>query len=720
MIDINNLNPIIKTLLSKIGVNSKADVFDFFYQDIYSLFNPFEIKDIDALISRIKEAIDNNEYILVYGDKDADGVTAASIVYNTIRAITDKVYAYVPSQDIGYGLSKVIIEEYASQGVSLIITVDCGISNVEEVAFARNLGIDIVVSDHHDLPETLPDAYLLFNPKIKDSGFNGCYYSGASVAFKLMTGLVFSYSKFYNKDIIILDYEVDKESNSIKNIKALRLKNFLADSEIFAFEKTKDGYKAMYIDYYEDFISEEEVLEELASYMFEGESVSLVLTGGEERLKKLLYIYERYEIELPAYEEVFNLLDLAVCYGNINLKETKTLKDFALSLNINIYRYEGLSFSDMLIKAAVFQRLFLLSQKKIMDFVKRESILACISTVADIIPLLGESRVIVKTGLDELNKTPHIRYQTLIEKVRQNKEAKIDSMFLGWKISPFINAAGRMGMPDKALKFLIATDTTEMISLCNEIWSLNEERKLRTGDNVSTITGIIEESANFESKSIIVVRSDAIDIGLTGLIASNIMSKYSKPAIVVACNNEDNNCVGSARSRGDDNVRDMLEYTKESLTQFGGHKNAAGFSLNLDNYENFKNKVEEYATKKTFGLNKEEKKYSMKLNFSDITLTLAENLELFEPYGTSNEEPIFATYNVSIKSIKRIGNNRHVSISLFDSGKMFNAVIWDVNDMDYLKMSESKNIDIIYKIKVDRFKTNSSEVKLFISSYELR
>ena len=171
MNNIDNLHPIVKELLNLRGITSNEDIFDFFFQDIYSLSNPFNIKDVNVFVDRLKEAIDNDEKILVYGDKDADGITAASIIYNTLKIVTKNIEAFVPNHTTGYGLSKTVIEEYANSGVSLIITVDCGISNVEEVEFARDLNIDIIVTDHHDIPEILPNAYAIFNPKISNTGF---------------------------------------------------------------------------------------------------------------------------------------------------------------------------------------------------------------------------------------------------------------------------------------------------------------------------------------------------------------------------------------------------------------------------------------------------------------------------------------------------------------------------------------------------------------------
>lgn len=719
MIDIENINPVIKSILDSIGVKTKNEIFDFLYQDIYSISNPFEIKDIDVFVSRVKEAVRSNEKILIYGDKDADGVTAASIIYNTLKAVSKNVEAFVPNHDTGYGLSKKVIEEYAKSGTSLIITVDCGISNIEEVAFARELSIDIIVTDHHDIPETLPDAYVIFNPKLKNSGFSSLNYCGCAVAFKLMQAFVFSYTKFYERDVVILDYEINKVSNEIRNIKALKMTNFVYGGEIFAFEKNEDsGYKTIYSDYYEETLSEEEVLEELASYMFEGDRVVLVLTGGIERLKKLLSIYERYEIYLPQYEEVFNLLDLGKYYGNVNLKNIKTLKDFALALNVNIYKYENLAYKDMLIKADIFQRLFYISQEKLNAYMKRECILVALGTIADIIPVIGESRAYVKCALKELRETKHIRYNAIFNKINLLKD-KIDTQTISWRFAPFINAAGRMGKPEYALRLLTCETEKDALYFSDEIFNMNEERKSLTDENFSAVADYINKSRLYEDH-VIIVKSEKVEQGLTGLIAGRVVSEYGKAAVIISENKELGICVGSARSRGLDNVRDMLEEANECLEKYGGHKNAAGFSINSSNFERFSELAKEYAEKKSFGNENETKKYTMKLDFKNITLSLAETLELFEPYGYGNEEPIFASYNVCITDIKKIEKNKktHLMLDLSQNKKTIRGVIWNVEENEYIKLKNSNFINITYKIRVNRF-NGLSDVRIYIESYEI-
>ena len=716
--NIDNLHPIIKELLNLRGITSKEDIFDFFFQDIYSLSNPFNIKDIDVFVDRVKEAIDNDEKILIYGDKDADGVTAASIIYNTLKVVTKNVEAFVPNHTTGYGLSKSVIEDYANSGVSLIITVDCGISNVEEVEFARDLSIDIIVTDHHDIPEILPNAYAIFNPKISNTGFVSKNFSGCAVAFKLMQAFVFSYTKLYNKDIIVLDYELDRAKNRLKKIRALKSTNFVICDEIFGFELINEsGYKSMYIDYYDELITEDEVLEELASYMFEGDGTVLVLTGGEDRLKRLIALYEKYEIYLPEYDSVYDLLQLGANYVNVNIKTTKTLNDFALALNVNIYRYEGIEYKDLIIKTEIFRRMFYISQKQLQNYIRKKSILVLFGSVADVVPLIEENRAYVKCALKELEKPSHIRYNVILEKINL-LNTKVDTQAISWRLAPFINAAGRMGKPEAALKLLTCELKEEAVTLSEEVYNMNETRKSLTESNFSIVNEYIKTNSCLKLP-IIIVKSNKIEQGLTGLIAGKVLSEYGKTAVIMH-ESDDGICIGSIRSRGDDNARDLLEAASVYLIKFGGHKNAAGFTLNTDNFDKFSSKIIKYAASQNFNTEKKEDVFDTELDFKYIDLKLAKDLELFEPYGSGNEEPVFMSKNVKVNDIKKMPKNNkiHLRLELMQSNKNISAIIWNSSEEEISKLLNSNYIDIIYKLKVNRF-SGSEDARIYIDSYKI-
>lgn len=721
-IDINNLNPIIKDLLDLRGIKTKSEIFDFFFQDIYSLSSPFSIKDMNIFVDRLKEAIESGEKILIYGDKDADGITATSIIYNTLKSVTKNVEAFVPNHSTGYGLSKSVIEEYASSGTSLIITVDCGISNVEEVEFARGLSIDIIVTDHHDIPEILPNAYAIFNPKLSNTGFVSKNFSGCAVAFKMMQAFVLSYTKIYNKDIIVLDYEIDKENNILKKIKALKTTNFVPNNEPLGFEAIKENensYKSIYADYYDELLTEEEVMEEIASYMFEGDGAILVLTGSEERLKRLLLIFEKYEIFLPAFEKIYDLLRIGATYGNINIKDIKnfkTLEEFALALNVNIYKYENIEYRDLIIKMEIFKRMFYISQKQLQNYLKRESILVALGTVADVVPIIEENRAYIKCALEELSKPPHIRYNIILEKINL-LNTKIDAQTIGWKLAPFINAAGRMNKPEYALRLLTSELKEEASQLSEEIYNMNEKRKYLTDECFNIVSEYIKNN-DCLSMPLILVKSKEIEQGLTGLIAGRVLNKYGKTAIILYENEELGICTGSIRSQGDNNARDILEFSSKYLNKYGGHKNASGFSLNIDNFDKFAKKIMEYSLENNLeSSEKENKNYDIELDFKYIDMQLAETIEYFEPFGYSNEEPIFYSNNVKIeKVIRRPKNDKlHLNLELNQNNKNIIALLWDSNEEEYHKLENSNYIDIFYKLKVNRFR--GSSIRLLLENY---
>ncbi|ASJ21266.1 single-stranded-DNA-specific exonuclease RecJ [Brachyspira hampsonii] len=717
--DINNLNTSILELLKLRGITSKEDIYDFFFQDIYSLSNPFNIRDINVFVDRVKEAIENDEKILIYGDKDADGITAASIIYNTLKMVTKNVEAFVPNHTTGYGLSKAVIEEYANSGISLIITVDCGISNAEEVEFARDLSIDIIVTDHHDIPEILPNAYAVFNPKISNTGFVSKNFSGCAVAFKLMQAFVFSYTKLYNKDIIVLDYEIDRSKNVLKRIRALKSTNFVISDEVFGFEliNSDNRYKSIYADYYDELMSEDEVLEELASYMFEGDGCVLVLTGGEDRLKRLIHLYGKYEIYLPEYDNVYDLLQLGAKYGNVNIKTTKTLDDFALALNVNIYRYDNIEYRDLIIKMEIFRRLFYISQKQLHSYIKKKSILVLFGSVADVVPLIEENRAYVKCALKELEKPSHIRYNIILERINL-LNTKIDTQAISWRLAPFINAAGRMGSPETALKLLTCEIKEEALTLSNEVYNMNETRKSLTESNFTIVNEYIKANSCLDLP-IIVVKSKKIEQGLTGLIAGKVLSEYGKTAVIMH-ESDEGICIGSIRSRGEDNARDMLEYANIYLTKFGGHKNAAGFTLNTDNFEKFQSKIIKYASNQNFQTEKNDDVFDMELSFKEIDIKFARLLELFEPYGCGNEEPLFMSKKVKVNSINKMKKNNkiHLRLELLQDNKKVNAIMWDKSDEEADKLLSSDYIDIIYKLKVNRF-GGSEDARIYIESYKI-
>lgn len=711
-----------RKILEKRGITSEGDCYDFFYQDLYGLSNPFAINGVHAFITRINEAVDAKEHILVYGDKDADGVCAAALLFSTLsKALPEQVHAYVPTHETGYGLNRDVVEEYARGGVSLVITCDCGISNVDEIEYFREIGVDVIVTDHHDVPETLPNAYAIYNPKIEGSGFPDREICGCAVAFKLLQAYALSRAGYYGHDFIILDFaHTDHSYALLKFVKAIRVRDFGAQEDgVFGYELSANGtYRAMYASE-EDFeLSITDVLEEFGSFCFENEQTHLTLTGGSARLAQLFRTFEKYELEIPPYQDVFDLTALATKTMGMQREELRSLESFARAAGVNPYRNPDAPFRDLLLRAEAFIRMLLRSRTKCIAYFERSLALVALATVADVMPLQKENRVFVKEGIKSAGAGTHFGINTLLEKTGV-KLNEITATTIAWKLAPFINAAGRMGKPEEALALLSAENAETARAAAETIHALNEQRKRLADENAIFVNECILKECNVETDKVFVVKSDAIEQGLTGLIAGKMVSRYKRPVVVVYENKETGECVGSARSGGNDNVRKMVEASKETLIKFGGHMNASGFSLLSERFDAFKARCIAEANALGFGNAEVERAYDLRLSFKHIDLDLAMELEAFEPFGQKNEEPLFATTGVEVVNTRVIGKNaNHLMLELQEGGRMRSAVIWNVKDQDVEDIRKAKTMNITYALRVNRF-NGTVEPRLYIERYTL-
>jgi len=181
------INPLLGQILLRRGIKTKRDAQKFFHPQLTNLHDPFEMKDMDKAVDRLNEAIGMKEKILVYGDYDVDGCTAVTLVYKFLHGFYSNVSYYIPDRyDDGYGISFKAIDRAANLGVKVINILDCGIKAHEEIAYARQLGIDFIVCDHHVPDDTLPPAYAILDPKRKDETYPYSDLCGCGIGFKLM------------------------------------------------------------------------------------------------------------------------------------------------------------------------------------------------------------------------------------------------------------------------------------------------------------------------------------------------------------------------------------------------------------------------------------------------------------------------------------------------------------------------------------------------------
>jgi single-stranded-DNA-specific exonuclease len=184
-----SISPILAQLLIKRGINTESAAKRFFHPQLADLINPFLMKDMDIAVERLNEAMGKKERILVYGDYDVDGCTAVALVYKFIQQFYSNIDYYIPDRyDEGYGVSKKGIDYANETGVKLIIILDCGIKAIKEIDYAKSLGIDFIICDHHVPDETMPQAVAILNPKRNDDTFPYKSLCGCGVGFKFMQG----------------------------------------------------------------------------------------------------------------------------------------------------------------------------------------------------------------------------------------------------------------------------------------------------------------------------------------------------------------------------------------------------------------------------------------------------------------------------------------------------------------------------------------------------
>ena len=512
------------------GITDEEEIISFLSED-GEFSDPFEIKDMDKAVRTVNSAVENSEKITVYGDYDADGVTATALLFTYLQLMGADVDYYIPSRvDEGYGLNKEAVDTLKERGTKLIITVDNGISAVEETRYIKSLGMNIVITDHHQPGEVLPEADAVVDPHRIDDNSSCTLLAGVGVAFKLISALE------------------DGDSDSV----------------------------------FEDF--------------------------GD---------------------------------------------------------------------------------------------LAVIGTVADIVPLRGENRLLVSRGLNVINNSLRPGIIALRRKSGfSDKELTASSV--AFSLSPRINASGRVSSAENALKLLITEDAEEAERLAGILDECNAQRQGIESDIVGSAMVKIQSDPSYLSDRVLVVSGEGWHAGVIGIVASRLVDKFGKPAIVIAEGGQDGIAKGSCRSVEGFSLFDALTNVKDLLVKFGGHKLAAGFSVENSKIAEFRKAINEYAN--TLDEFNPILKLDCKLNPAGINDALLNSLSLLEPFGAENPQPIFCINNLTVNSVKSMGKTGgHVSLVLERGRVKFRAVWFGVREEEF-PFFIGENIDIAANIDKNEFR----------------
>lgn len=342
--------------------------------------------------------------------------------------------------------------------------------------------------------------------------------------------------------------------------------------------------------------------------------------------------------------------------------------------------------------------------------------IAAIGTIADVVPLLDENRIIVKNGLEKLLTTENVGLKALID-ICDLKDKPISSYNIAFIIAPRINAAGRLADAGRCVELLITEDEALAYSIAKELEVENKERQRIEAEILEQAVAKVTADKDLESRKVIVLDDLNWHPGVIGIVASRIVEQFSKPSILIGLDNEIGK--GSGRSMSGFNLYEAMNKCSDLLEKFGGHEMAAGLTIKEDNIEAFRKKINEIA--KVMLQGKElspELLVDYKLEPADINLQIAKQLKDLEPFGMGNPNPNFVCRNMQVIDKKLVGaNNKHLSLNLYDGNNNVKAIAFNMGNL-FNVLSSNKKIDIICCMDINVWNNNES-VQLVIKDIKL-
>ena len=540
------ISPALAHVLIRRGIKDTQEAHKFFRPQLTDLHDPFLFQDMQKAVSRLNEALGRKERILVYGDYDVDGCTAVALVYRFLQQFYSNIDYYIPDRnEDGYGVSRKGVDYACETGVGLIIVLDCGIKATDEIAYAKEKGIDFIICDHHVPGDELPPAVAILNAKRADNTYPYEHLCGCGVGFKLMQA-------------------------------------------------------------------------------------------------------------------------------------------FAIS--------NGIEFSQLI---------------PLLD-------LCAISIAADIVPILGENRILAYHGLRQLNSSPSVGVKALMEVCGlKGKEISLGDII--FKIGPRINASGRMQTGGEAVALLIEKDYHAAREHAERINEYNEQRKDLDKTMTEEANRIVMTLEHRHEHKSIVLFNEEWHRGIIGIVASRLTEVFYKPSVVLT-EGDDGMATGSARSVPGFDVHKAIESCADLLTNFGGHTYAAGLSMPVENVPAFRRRFEEYVEQH---IQPEQTNAILRIDaevdFRDINRRMAADIKRFAPYGPDNQKPLFCTRQVyDYGTSKVVGRDQeHIKLELVDSksSNVMNGIAFGQSSQArYIKTKRA--FDIVYNIEENSHK--HGEVQLVI------
>lgn len=327
--------------------------------------------------------------------------------------------------------------------------------------------------------------------------------------------------------------------------------------------------------------------------------------------------------------------------------------------------------------------------------------LVCVGTISDIVPLEGENRTIAKLGLMLIKITRNLGLRELI---KSSGYKEIDSNTISFGVAPRINACGRMGHEEEALKLFLAEDTESAVQITKE---LNEYNTLRQTTEKAIYEEAIQkiEENHLEDNNSIVLGGENWHHGVIGIVSSKVTEKYYKPSLLLSF--EGDKAIGSGRSIQGFDLYEALTKCDDLIEKYGGHAMAVGLTIKKENFEKFKERFEEVAKEKNIKELVPIIYIDEEVKLRDINMDLVKSLSILEPFGEANKVPLFLIKNLKIDSIRALSEGRHLKLSLRDENFVINAIGFEIG---YLaeEYRIGDKIDVVGTLEINSFNGYSS------------
>ena len=528
------VTPVMARLLCIRGLARPDAARAFLAPSLDDLHDPFLLADMRPAVNRILGAIARRERIAIHGDYDVDGVTSTVILRRVLELLGADVTHFIPERlRDGYGLQPESLDRLHADGARLVVSVDCGIRGVEAARHARAIGLDLIITDHHEPGAELPPALAVINPKRHDCTYPDKDLAGVGVALKVVQALC------------------------------------------------RD-------------------------------------TGREAWL--------------PAFVKV-----------------------------------------------------------------------AAIGTLADVVPLVGENRVLAKLGLELLSRGPHkVGLRALLDACGLTGR-EIDSYHIGFVLAPRVNAAGRMSTPDIAARLLLASDeamAAEARDLAEQLNAENVRRQVEESEIVAAARRIVDTDIEIGSRTVLVVAGAGWHRGVIGIVASKLVDAFHRPAIVLSVDGDVAH--GSCRSIPSFDVLAALESCGEVMVKFGGHRQAAGLTIESSRIRELRARVNAFADDVLAPDDLRPRLWiDGAVTFKTFSGQVVSELSRLAPFGAGNPCPVFRASRVEVVDGPRRVKERHLKMAFRQDGRVMRGIAWRAGDRESFVSQHRAAIDLAFSLEQD-------------------